>query len=321
MMFMPENVSSFGSEIDSLAILITILVGVCLFVVLAIFFYSLVKFRRQSGEKANYILGNSWHQVKWVIVPVLIIIVMDFYIDFRTTDAWEKIKGSTPKGDIVVRVTAQQFSWLFTYPDNNGRFESKGELKKINDFHVPVNKTIVFHLESKDVLHSFWVPSLRLKQDVVPGRTITGWFVANKIGQYEIACAEICGVGHTVMSGTLIVESQEDYDRWRNNPDLPDENNLSLGTATKGMQLVKIKGCLACHSVDGAKVVGPSYKGIFGRKTVVLTGGKEHEIIADEAYIRRSILEPNVDIVKGYQPLMPPQRGGLTEGEVDAIVE
>jgi cytochrome c oxidase subunit 2 len=186
---------------------------------------------------------------------------------------------------------------------------------------------VAFQLESRDVLHSFWVPSLRLKQDAVPGRTIHGWFRATKTGTFDISCAEICGTGHTSMRAALVVQTPEEFDRWvAAKGQVPGSPQFML-TSTSGSisevghALAQQKACLACHSVDGSRIVGPSWLGLFGKTEHVVTQGQERDVVVNEAYLRRSILEPMADIVKGYPPAMPPQRTNVTDAQVTQLVE
>lgn len=214
MPFMPENVSSFGGEIDSLALLITVVVGVAFLVCEGVLLAAVLKFRKRAGQRAVYIPGRGWRQTRWVLLPVLLVIAGDAFIDFRTSGAWEHIKQSVPEAEMVVRITGQQYAWVFTYPGKDGMLGTPDDVQLTNELHVPVGRTVVFALEARDVLHSFWVPSLRLKQDAVPGRTIQGWFKATHPGQYDIACAELCGVAHGVMKATLHVHEPGDWARW-----------------------------------------------------------------------------------------------------------
>lgn len=321
MRFMPENIATFGSEIDSLTLLITLLGGVSLLVAELILFYSAFKFHR--NRKAAYILGNTWKQARWVLIPVIVVIVMDFYIDIRTTSAWESIKGAVPPADQVVRITGQQYSWVFTHGGPDKMLGTDDDIQTVNELHILQDANIVFDLEARDVLHSFWVPSLRLKQDAVPGRTIRGWFNATRAGEFEIACAEICGTGHTAMRATLIVHSSNDYEEWLKDPSAFRAKLVSGDQSDFPSSWVPLrdKGCLACHSTDGSQKVGPSYKGLFGSKRVVLTDNEEREIVADEEYLKRSILTPRADLVKGFPPVMPPLPGAPNEREIDQLIQ
>lgn len=150
----------------------------------------------------------------WVLVPTALVLVLDLGIDFAGAKAWNKVKGEAPPSDIQVIVTGKQFNWDFTYPGPDGKFGTEDDLTIENELHVPVNKPVRLVIKSADVIHSFFVPTLRLKQDAVPGREIPAWFEATATGEYEIACAELCGYGHYTMRGFLFIHTADDYAQW-----------------------------------------------------------------------------------------------------------
>jgi cytochrome c oxidase subunit 2 len=152
--------------------------------------------------------------MRWVVIPLVFLVAADGFIDVRTHAVWVETKEMLPAADQVVRITGQQFLWTFTYPGRDGRLGTSDDFMVANELHVPVNENIVFDLEARDVLHSFSVPALRLKQDAVPGRTIRGWFKALVPGTYSIACSQICGVGHAGMGGKLVVQTKAEYEQW-----------------------------------------------------------------------------------------------------------
>ncbi len=311
----PQNVSSYGGDVDSLTTEITWITGVVFVIAQVLLVYMLFRYRKGANARARHFTGEGWQQTKYVLTPVFVVVLLDFYIDVRNSKVWELIKGSVPKADVEVRITGQQFAWVFTQPGADGKIGTEDDFPSVGELHVPLGATVVFDLEAKDVLHSFWVPSLRLKQDAIPGRTIKGWFRATQLGTYDIGCAEICGTGHSTMRAVLHVHTKEDYEaRWLKPPKLEGDPK------TIGLALLTSKGCTGCHTLDGSPRVGPTYKGIFGRKETVVSNGAEKEVVVDEAYLRKSILEPNSDVVKGFAPVMPPQRALLTDAEVDAIV-
>ncbi len=323
MRWLPERASSFGGELDSLILLITVLTGLGLLVAEAVLFYAAIRFRRGRSPRAAYLAGTGWGQARWVLVPALLLLGADLYIDHATHATWQAIKGSIPEADQVVRITGQQYGFQFTYPGPDGQLGTADDFQQTGELHVPLDETVAFDLEARDVLHSFWVPALRLKQDAIPGRTIKGWFRATRPGEYEVACAEICGPGHTAMRAKLVVHPVEDYQRW-----VASRGTLALGgpeaglspQAREGWELVQKRGCLACHNTDGSVTIGPSWRGLVGRRETVVAEGREREVVVDEAYLRRAILDPAAEVVKGYQPLMPSQQGLLTEDELAAII-
>ena len=208
--WLPENVSTYGAEIDSLFLLIfwiTSIVFVFVQVTLLVFIF---KYRYRPGRRAEYTHGNNTLEIAWTVAPSIILVVLAL----MSRSTWEKIRGEMPPSDFHVQVTAKQFNWDFLYPGPDGQFGTDDDLTLENDLNVPVNKVVRLTLKSRDVIHSFFVPQLRFKQDMLPGREIPGWFEATKPGVYEIPCAELCGFGHSGMLGKLTVHSAEDYDKW-----------------------------------------------------------------------------------------------------------
>jgi cytochrome c oxidase subunit 2 len=208
--WLPENVSTYGADIDWLFSVIQWITGVTFLGVIVAMIVFLVKYRRQEGRRALYTHGNTALEITWTIVPAIILIVL-FMLSQST---WWSIKGRQPSSDFRVEVTAKQFNWEVTYPGPDAQFGTADDLTLENELHVPVNTVVLVTLRSKDVIHSFFLPNLRLKQDAVPGREIPVWFEATKPGKYELPCAELCGFGHSGMLGHLTVYSQDDYLKW-----------------------------------------------------------------------------------------------------------
>jgi cytochrome c oxidase subunit 2 len=202
---------------------------------------------------------------------------------------------------MTIQVTARQWSWLFTY--DNG--------KHSDVLRVPLEKPVRLIMTSADVLHCLFIPAYRIKEDCVPGMKTHLWFTADVIGSYDIYCTEYCGVGHSHMRSKVVVMAPGDFERWQAAPE-------STALADLGPKILQSKGCLGCHTLDGSPKVGPTFKGLFGRKETVSTKGRERAVSVDEAYIIRSIREPQADTVKGYPPVMPPIP--LTDDELKTIV-
>jgi len=208
--WLPENVSTYGGQIDRLFSIIQWITGITFLIVIVLMLLFIVKYRDQGGRRATYTHGSTALEVIWTIVPAIILIVL-----FMLSESlWWSIKGSIPASDFQVQVTAKQFNWTFTYPGPDGQFGTADDLTLENELHVPVNKIVRVTLRAEDVIHSFFLPNLRLKQDAVPGREIPAWFEATKTGRYEIPCAELCGFGHSGMLGYLTVHSGDDYQKW-----------------------------------------------------------------------------------------------------------
>jgi len=210
----PENVSSFGGEVDGIFWFIFYITTIWFFLTEGLILYFIIRYRRKPGQRAVHVLGDNLNQLAWILVPLAIVVVLDLFIDLRGAEVWAKIKGELPPADVVVRGSGRQFNWEFTYPGPDGKFGTADDLQIDNDLHVPVGKVVRVILTSKDVIHSFFLPNARLKQDVVPGREIAAWFEIIRPGEYEIPCAELCGFGHSGMNGKLYAHTAEDYDKW-----------------------------------------------------------------------------------------------------------
>jgi cytochrome c oxidase subunit 2 len=207
---LPESVSTFGGKIDGLFWLITWITGVIFILVEVILVWFLFRYRHREGRKARYTHGNNRLEVIWTIIPAFICVVLALL----SRRAWAEIKQSLPSDAMAVEVTAEQFAWNIRYPGPDGKLNSPDDLTTLNQLHVPVGRPVVVSLRSKDVIHSFFLPEFRVKQDAVPGMTTRIWFEATRVGNWEIACAELCGLGHYRMKGFITVDSPEDFQKW-----------------------------------------------------------------------------------------------------------
>ena len=211
---MLEQASSYAASIDGLILLIGVLVAFWLLAAEGIFLLLLFTFRKKEGSKSRYISGDEKHLKRWITVPHLFILIFDLMIVVAAVEVWYDVKLDLPEADSIVRVTGQQWAWVFQHPGSDNRLDTSDDIWTTDELHVQVNRTYHFELESRDVLHSFSVPVFRLKQDAVPGRRITGWFEPTRVGTYDIQCAEICGLGHGVMAGRIFVEVEADHSAW-----------------------------------------------------------------------------------------------------------
>jgi cytochrome c oxidase subunit 2 len=210
MSWLPENVSTFGREVDSLFYLIYYITAAVFILVTVAMIAFLVMFRQRQGRRAVYSHGNTTLEIIWTVVPAVILVA----VSLVSQSTWAKIKGGVPPSAMKVQVTAKQFNWEIVYPGPDGKIGTTDDLTLENQLHVPVGQVVEVVLRSTDVIHSFFLPHLRLKQDVVPGREIPAWFEATKPGQYEMPCAELCGFGHSGMKGWLYVHTPEEYAKW-----------------------------------------------------------------------------------------------------------
>jgi cytochrome c oxidase subunit 2 len=210
MSWLPPGVSTYSGEIDWLFYLIYYVTTITFFVVQITLLVFAFRYRYNPNRRATYSHGNTTLEIIWTIIPALMLAALA--IMSRTT--WANIKWRQPPSDFNVWLTAKQFNWEIAYAGPDGKLGTEDDVTMDNDLHVPVNKTVRISLRSKDVIHSFFVPSFRLKQDAVPGREIPVWFKAIKAGKYEAPCAELCGFGHSGMKGWVFVHEQAEYDAW-----------------------------------------------------------------------------------------------------------
>lgn len=210
----PENVSTFGGDVDGIFWLIFYITTAWFFITEGLIVCFIIRYRRRPGCKAVYAVGDTWSQLAWILIPLAIVVVLDLIIDIRGADVWAKVKLQRPSAEVVVRAVGKQFNWEFVYPGPDGTFDTEDDLRTDNELRVPIGKSINVLLTSKDVIHSFFLPHFRVKQDALPGREIPVWVEATKTGEFEIPCAELCGFGHSGMKGMLIVQSDEDYQKW-----------------------------------------------------------------------------------------------------------
>ncbi len=230
--WMPENIASYGPGFDAVISNIYTIVGIWFLLTEGILLYFIIRYRRRRGQRASYVPGNTWKSLAWILVPSLLILGFDLNFDLQQGEIWKEIKINRPPVDQEVRVVGKQFIWELTQPGRDGKLGTQDDIKTLNHLYVPVGATIGLTIEAEDVLHSFWMPNLRFKQDAVPGRAIKAWFKAVKTGDYPIACAEICGVGHGNMGGQLHVLSPEDYQTWLAQQ-TPNTGNVSLAPTVK----------------------------------------------------------------------------------------
>ncbi len=208
---LPPNASSFGGEIDSLFYIILYITGAVFFITEIALVWFLLKYRHREGRKAVYIEGNTTAEIVWTAIPALIVVALGLF----SQPLWSRIKVDIPADAIPLRITGKQFEWHIKYPGPDGRLDTGDDFTRRGELHVVVNRTYSFALGSEDVIHSFFIPVFRLKQDALPGTSIPGWFRATETGQWEIACAELCGLGHYRMRGRVWVHTQEEFDQWQ----------------------------------------------------------------------------------------------------------
>ncbi len=271
-----------------------------------------VRYQHKRHPTSDPVESHTVLEIVWTVVPTLLALGM-FYLGWT---GYRFIRHP-PKNALEVSATGRMWSWEFKYA--NG--------KSSQELYVPQGVPIKVNLHSADVIHSFYLPSYRVKQDVVPGLDTYAWFQPVDTGTFDIFCAEFCGQRHSYMMSKVVVVPKGEFDQWvvkDVSVVVPAAGDTSAADRTArlaeaGARLAKIKGCNACHSTDGSRLVGPSYKGLLGRTETVVTKGETHQVTIDEAYIRRSIMDPAADVVEGYPPVMPKLE--ITDEEINALVE
>jgi cytochrome c oxidase subunit 2 len=262
-----------------------------------------VKYNRKRHPNPKQIKDNMVLEVTWIVVPLILVLFM-FYYGYKAFLPQRNI----PENAMPVKVISKMWDWTFDYGAN--KF-SKDTLV------VPVHTPIRLDMISLDVNHSFYVPAFRVKEDVVPGITTQMWFIAERKGIYEILCAEYCGLRHSYMIGWVKVVDSLTYENW-----LAAVEAIDPDAEHRGYTLLKQNACIGCHSLDGAKLVGPSFKDLYGQQNTVITSGKERVVIVDSAYLADAIFDPDKDIVKGYSKgLMKSYRSLLKDEDVVEIID
>jgi len=300
--YLPPKASTIAPEVDRVFNAILIITAFfCLLIFTGVTVFA-IKYRHRPGHEGGESPGHSTAlELTWTIVPTIIVLVI-FYYGFRGYLDMTVV----PPNAYEIQVNSRTWAWSFLYP--NG-YESP-------DLHIPRNRPVRLVLTSQDVIHSLYLPAFRSQKQAVPGRYNRFWIQGTELGEYPIYCAQYCGTSHSEMLAKLIVHEPADFDQW-----LETASNLEKrpefqqqGPAWAGEQLVRARGCLQCHSLDGSASTGPTFKDLFGRQEALADG----TVTVDENYIRESILYPNKRVVKGFQPVMPSFLG-MKDKEIDWI--
>jgi cytochrome c oxidase subunit 2 len=294
----PDAASTFADKVDPLFLA---MVGVSTLIVVVIFtmivYYS-VRYRRGSSAPRHWIgeRRSHWIELIWA-VPTLLVFLGFFAWGART---YLDIYGQPPPGENI-NVIAKQWMWKFEHPDG---------VREINELHVPAGRSVTLRMTSQDVIHSLYAPAFRLKRDVLPDAYSVVHFTATKPGTYALFCAEYCGLNHSRMGGAVIVMTPGDYQDWLTSQ--PSSGNL----ADVGAALFRAHGCSGCHIGESVERA-PTLAGIYGRPIALSEGSP---VIADDAYLRDSILYPDRQIAAGYAPIMPSFKGQISEGDLLKII-
>ena len=292
----PARASTTAGSVDALYIFLVALslfVSVAIFTMICIF---ALRYRRRKGREAEQIEGSTILELTWSAIPLAI---------FLFIFAWGAVvyfkERTPPRGATQIYVVAKQWMWKLQHEEGQ---------REINELHVPVGRDVEMIMTSQDVIHSFYVPAFRIKQDVLPGRYTTLWFHATRSGTYHLFCAEYCGTQHSGMIGQVVVLEPAQYEAWLS-------GGLASGSlASNGQNIFQQLGCVTCHRSD-TQGRGPNLVGLFGKR-VQLEDGRT--VIADENYVRESILNPSAKIVSGFKPIMPVFQGLVSEEQLNALI-
>jgi cytochrome c oxidase subunit 2 len=295
---LPASASDAAGRLDALALAVLLLTGAVALGVMVLVAWFSIRYRAAARvDRSHPPSSNRVLEVTWIVVPLLL---------FLGVYAWGAIDYARlygPPADATpVYVVAKQ--WMWKAQHQSGR-------REVGELHLPLGQPVRMVMTSQDVIHSFFVPAFRIKQDVVPGRYTSIWFTPTVPGEYRLFCAEFCGTDHAMMGGRIVVLPPAEFARWlQQGPNEP-------GMAARGFELFRRHGCSGCHAA-GSTVHAPELAGLLGRRVHLQDG---REITADAAYVRDSILVPSKDVVAGYAPIMPSFAGQLTEEDLLAIIE
>lgn len=291
----PARASSTAGNVDALFIFLLIVSGMMTLLIFTAVVYFAARYRHRKGVPAEQVEGSTPLEITWSIIPLGV---------FMVIFAWGAVvyfKSRTPPRDATeVYVVAKQWMWKLEHAEGQ---------REINELHVPVGRDVKLIMTSQDVIHSFFVPAFRVKQDVLPGRYTVLWFRATKPGTYHLFCAEYCGTQHSGMIGDIVVQEPAQYEAWMS-------GGSSGPLSASGEKIFAELGCATCHRSD-SQGRGPNLLGAFG-KPVQLEDGRI--VTVDENYVRESILDPGAKVVKGFKPVMPTFQGLVSEEQVNALV-
>ena len=293
-----ESASNFSPSVDHLLFFLLCVTGFFTFGIFAFIVFFSLRYRRRSPlDRPKKIEGSNALEITWMVLPFFILLVMFAW----GSDLFVKMRRP-PTQAMQINVLAKQWMWKCQHDDGAG-----GGSREINTLTIPVDVPIKLTMHSEDVIHSFFIPAFRIKQDVLPSAFTEQWFTATKVGTYELFCAEYCGDQHSQMRGRVVVLPQNEYAEWL--AMRPPEKS----SAANGAELFKTYGCVTCHSA-----IAPTLSHVYGTEQLLDDGRK---VLADETYLRESILDPQAKIVAGYGTAMPSFRGRLTEEQVVDLVQ
>jgi len=315
--FMPIQGTEIAGKVDNFyafLLISSLIASIILIGGMAVFIY---QYKRKSAtDKTAYITHNTMLEFTWSFIPFVIMMVI-FYWGKVIFNELRAMPDSAAAEEI--HVVGVQWAWNFKYKNGIKQYTKDNDPNK-QVMVVPLNKPVKLVMTSNDVIHSFYIPGFRNKQDVIPGRYTSLWFKADKPGEYQVFCTEYCGLQHSQMPATILVKPEAEYTAWldSNKPTMAASGDGGMNEmANKGLEIYENK-CRSCHSIDGSKIVGPTWKGLYGAKREFESGSP---VDADENYLKESILNPAAKIVKGYPAAMPPYAGQLSDDEITQLIE
>lgn len=303
--YMPQLASVQGVVIDDLFRKHMWVISFLFSMITGFMVYSFVAFRQKPGEtkSGDHFEGNTPLEIAWTVIPLIVVL----YFAYLGAGALAETRRADPNAYNITAV-GSQWSWRFDYEDYGF---SSAELR------LPVDRQTLLMLTSTDVIHSFWVPEFRVKQDALPGENMERELrvTPTELGSYVVRCAELCGLEHAYMLADVIVMEVSDFEAW-----IDEQTGEPTGDATeRGAEIAQQFGCQACHSIDGSESIGPSWFGLYGR-TETLSDGST--VVVDDEYLMESILNPQAAIVEGYDKVfMPPTGAGLTDEQLHDLIE
>lgn len=298
-LWLPDGASTFAGDVDALFYFIYWASAILFIGVVGTMAYFAYKYRRRSeSDRPRPVHESKLVEASWIVFPTLLVLVV-FTWGFKVFIEL----GVAPPNAYQISVRAQKWGWQFEYP--NG--------VQSNELHVPVSRPVKLRMSSVDVIHSLYIPAFRVKQDVLPNRYTSLWFEATRQDTFQVLCTEYCGTLHSGMLAKVVVQSQDAFNTWLQESQI----DADAPPAERGALLYEQQACNGCHTLDGSPGVGPTFQGLFGSERSFADGTTA---VADENYIRESILEPTAKIVEGFQPVMPPSYSSLAAEELDALI-
>jgi len=297
-----SGASNLAEAVDRAFIFIFAISFIFTIAITALMIYIVIHFSRKKGKVPKQFSGNTKLEIIWTVIPLIIVLMM-FYFG---TAGFSPMRD-VPADAMPIKAIGKMWAWSFDYGD--------GKISK--DLVVPYNRNVKLNLFSEDVNHGLFIPAFRVKEDVIPGYNNYLWFRPIIKGEYDIYCTDYCGLAHSGMTAKVIVVDSLDFKKWL--AELKVTGNLP---DPPGLTIMKANGCITCHSLDGAKIVGPTFKGLYGSKRAVITDQGEKQIDVTDDYIKRSIDDPNAEVVKGFNKgLMQSYKAVIKAEDLDKIVD